>query len=157
MRRLGLMIVVAAFGAVALNVSVQPAGASAAGCIYINKIYYDSKGADTGSNASLNGEWVRLRNSCSTTKSLADYWFADAAGHTYRFTSGSLAAGATVKVHTGKGSNTASHRYWGRSKYVWGNTKDTARLYDASDALIQSCGYNSSAFNYKVCGTGGYL
>ena len=151
------MLVVAAFGAVALSVSVHPADASAAGCIYVNKIYYDSKGADTGSNASLNGEWVRLRNSCSTSKSLVDYRIRDAAGHTYTFTSGSLAAGATVKVHTGKGSNTASHRYWGRTKYVWGNTRDTAKLYDPTAALIQSCSYNSSAVNWKACGTGGYL
>ena len=30
--------------------------------IQINEIYYNSPGTDTGSNSSLNAEWVRLYN-----------------------------------------------------------------------------------------------
>jgi hypothetical protein len=157
MRRLGLMVVIAAFAAAALNVALRPAGAAAAGCLYINKIYYDSPGADTGSNASLNDEWIRLKSSCATSKSLASFKVRDAAGNTYTFGSFTLAAGATVKIHSGKGTNTTSNRYWGRTTYVWGNTKDTARLYDASAYVVHSCSYNSSAVNAKTCAAGTYL
>lgn len=157
MRRIGLMLVVAAFGAVALNAAVRPAGANAAtSCIKLNKIYYDSPGADTGSNASLNDEWIRLKNNCAGSRDLADFEIRDAAGNSYTFGSFTLGVDERVKVHSGKGTNGAHHRYWGRTTYVWGNTKDTARLYDADALLVQTCAYNSSAANAYLCGSGGY-
>ena len=157
MRRLGLLVVTAAFAAIALNVGLQPAGASAASCLYINKIYYDSPGADTGSNASLNDEWIRLKSSCTTSKSLANFKVRDGSGKTYTFGAFTLAPGATVKIHSGNGTNTASNRYWGRTTYVWGNTKDSARLYDASAYVIHTCSYNNSSVNAKTCPAGTYL
>ena len=158
MRRFGLMVVIAAFAAVALNVALRPAGAAAAtSCVKINKIHYDSAGADDGSNASLNDEWIRLRSNCNNPKELQGFSVKDAAGNTYTFSSSFvLGVDARVKIHSGKGTNTATNRYWGRTKYVWGNTKDTARLYDAFPYLVQSCSYNSSAVNSKVC-TSTYL
>ena len=158
MRRLGLVVVIAAFAALAGTVALRPAGAAAAtSCVKINKIYYDSPGADTGSNGSLNDEWIRLRSNCNTTKDLLNFQVRDAAGNTYSFTSSFLlAVDGRVKIHSGKGTNTAGHRYWGRTTYVWGNTKDTAKLYDASAYIVQSCSYNSSAVNSKVC-TSTYL
>ena len=158
MRRLVLMVVIAAFAAVALNAAVPPAGASAAvSCVKINKIYYDSPGPDNGSNASLNDEWIRLRSACNTTKDLLNFQVRDAAGNTYTFSSSfMLPVDGRVKIHSGKGTNTATNRYWGRTTYVWGNTKDTAKLYDANGYIVQSCAYNSSAVNSKTC-TSTYL
>jgi hypothetical protein len=157
MRRLGLLVVIAAFAAITLNVAVRPADAAAAtSCVKINKIYYDSRGADDGSNASLNGEWIRLRSACNTAKDLAGFSIQDSAGNTYTFGSFVLGVDARVKIHSGKGTNTANHRYWGRTKYVWGNKSDTAYLYDAADYIVQTCSYNSSAVNAKVC-TSTYL
>ena len=158
MRRLGLMVVIAAFAALALNVAVGASGASAAtSCVKINKVYYDSPGADTGSNASLNDEWVRLRSACNTTKDLLNFQVKDGAGNTYTFSSSfMLPVDGRVKIHSGKGTNTATNRYWGRTTYVWGNTKDTVKLYDATHYIVQSCAYNSSAVNSKTC-TSTYL
>jgi hypothetical protein len=47
--------------------------ASAAYCIGIYRIYYNSPGTDTGSNTSLNAEWIQLRNRCSTSRSLTSW------------------------------------------------------------------------------------
>jgi len=85
----------------------------AAGCVRIYEIYYDSPGTDLGSNTSLNGEWIRLRNVCSTGKSLYHWTIRDYAGHTYTFGSYTLKAYSYVKIHTGKGTNTTTDRYWG--------------------------------------------
>jgi hypothetical protein len=84
-------------------------------------IYYDSPGSDDGSNASLNAEYVTIKNIGSSTVSLTGYTVSDRAGHTYTFGAMYLDAGKYVRIHTGKGTNTASHRYWGLSWYVWNN------------------------------------
>ncbi len=69
----------------------------------------------------------------------------------YTFGSYRLGAGSTVTIHTGKGSNTAANRYWGRRAYVWNNDKDTARLRNSHGILIDRCSYNNSSANLKVC------
>jgi hypothetical protein len=129
--------------------SSQPS-ASAASCVGIYRIYYNSPGTDTGSNTSLNAEWIQLRNRCSTSSSLTNAKIKDAAGHTYTFGSYALGGGKYVKVHTGKGSNTATNRYQGRSWYVW-NDKDTAYLYNASGIRLDSCSYNNRSASSVYC------
>ena len=153
MGRFGRMLVLAALGAIALNAAPQAAGtADAASCIKITKIYYDSPGADDGSNGSLNAEWVRLKNICGTSKNLWYFELRDAADNSYYFGSPfSLAAGTAVKIHTGSGTNTATNRYWGKASYVWGNVRDTARLYNASSNLIRTCSYDNAAADVKKC------
>jgi len=41
---------------------------AAVSCVTIYRIYYNSPGTDDGSNGSLNGEWIRLYNTCGTDK-----------------------------------------------------------------------------------------
>jgi hypothetical protein len=60
-------------------------------------------------------------------------------GHTYRFSTYSLGAGKTVTVHTGSGSNTAAHRYWGEDDYVWNNTGDKAILKTKAGTVVDTC------------------
>ncbi|MDP8904851.1 MAG: lamin tail domain-containing protein [Chloroflexota bacterium] len=92
-----------------------------------------------------------MRNACSKGKSLSNWRIKDAAGHTYTFGTYTLKAGSYVKIHTGKGSNTATDRYWGRTWYVWNNDKDTAKLLNGSGTLIHSCSYNTSSVSSKTC------
>jgi Lamin Tail Domain len=125
--------------------------ASAASCVGIHRISYNSPGTDTGSNTSLNAEWIQLRNRCSTSRSLTNAKVKDAAGHTYTFGSYALGGGKYVKVRTGKGSNTATSRYQGRSWYVWNNDKDTAHLYNASGTRLDSCSYNNPSASSVYC------
>jgi hypothetical protein len=127
------------------------APASAAYCVGIYRIYYNSPGTDTGSNTSLNAEWIQLRNRCSTSRSLANAKIKDAVGHTYTFGTYTLGGGKYVKVHTGKGTDITAHRYQGRSWYVWNNDKDTAYLYNASGTRLDSCSYNNRSASSIYC------
>jgi hypothetical protein len=119
--------------------------------VHLTKIYYDSPGKDTGSNASLNAEYVRINNSTSKAVSLKGWVLVDASNHKYIFGTFSLGAAKSVTIRTGKGSNTAGTKYQGRSWYVWNNTKDKATLKKASGTVVDTCAYNSSSVDYKTC------
>jgi hypothetical protein len=136
-------------GLIVFSSSQSPA--SAAYCVGIHRIYYNSPGTDRGSNTSLNSEWIQLRNRCSTSRSLTNAKIKDAAGHTYTFGTYTLRGGKYVKVHTGKGTNTATDRYQGRSWYVWNNDKDTAYLYNASGTRLDTCSYNNRSASSVYC------
>ena len=71
--------------------------------VKISYAKYDSPGSDTGSNLSLNGEYIVIKNTTSTNRSLTGWTLRDKTGYTYRFPTFTLRAGATVTVHTGKG------------------------------------------------------
>jgi Lamin Tail Domain len=86
------------------------------------------QGSDTGSNTSLNREWIRLKNTENSGRWLTDWTVRDSSGHVYRFGTYRLGAGKTVLIHTGSGSSSARHRYWGQDEYVWNNDGDRARL-----------------------------
>jgi Lamin Tail Domain len=117
----------------------------------IHKIYYNSPGKDTGSNWSLNHEWVRLDNTSGSRISLRGWTLQDAAGHVYTFGAYTIDAYGHVKIRTGKGTNTQTNRYWGRSWYVWNNTGDTATLRNRAGTVIDRCSYTGSSTGYKIC------
>lgn len=83
-----------------------------------------------GSTKEPNGEYVCFKNYELQTVDMTRWLVRDAAAHTYTFPSFLLHPGATVKVHSGPGSNTATDLYWGRG-LVWNNDHDTVYLYDA--------------------------
>lgn len=131
-------------------IAASPAQASTP-AIMITKAYYNSPGSDTGSNTSLNAEWVRLTNKRSYTINLKYWTLRDKTGYTYKFYSDfRVAPGVNVYIHTGKGTNTSTHRYWGRSWYVWNNTGDTAYLRNSAGTLIDTCSWGSSG-SYTYC------
>jgi Lamin Tail Domain len=121
-----------------------------AGCMSIYRIYYNSPGSDTGTNYSINGEWIQLHNGCSTSRSLHYWKIKDVAGHTYTFGTYTLGAYKYVKIHTGKGTNTTTDRYWGSGWYIWNNTGDTAYVRNGSGTLIDSCSYPGGG-SYVYC------
>lgn len=102
--------------------------AEAASAVRISGVQYDSPGTDTGSNKSLNAEWVRITNHSSTRKKLTGWTLRDTSHHVFHFGTFSLGPGKSVRIHTGKGRNTAKDRYQGRSWYVWNNDGDKAIL-----------------------------
>jgi hypothetical protein len=65
--------------------------------IRITKIYYNSPGTDTGSNASLNGEWLTIKNMGNRAKQLKGWKIRDVTGNVFRFLSFKLPARTTVK------------------------------------------------------------
>jgi Lamin Tail Domain len=147
MNRLARIIVVAVV-ALAAVASLVPA---ASGAIRIASIYYDSPGADRGSNRSLNAEWIRIRNTGSTARQLRGWRVRDIAGHVYVFGRLTLGAGRAVTLHTGRGTNTRRHRYWRQDWYVWNNDRDRAALRNARGVLVDRCAYGPSAALPKVC------
>lgn len=89
-------------------------------------------------------EYVALENQGTSAAAMDAWTVKDEVGATYSFPSGfTLAAGATVKVYTGSGSDTASELYWGRGQAVWNNSGgDTAYLLDAAGVLVDEWSYN---------------
>jgi Lamin Tail Domain len=136
--------------ATALAVAGMAVPAEAASSVQIYRVYYDSPGSDRGGNSSLNGEWVQLLNTSRSSKQLKGYKLKDRTGYTYTFGSFSLGGRKSVTVHTGKGKNTSTHRYWGRSWYVWNNTGDAAYLRYPSGSLADSCSWGKGGTN-KYC------
>ncbi|MYS20303.1 Lamin Tail Domain [Streptomyces sp. DvalAA-14] len=146
------VIAAAAVTAAAAGIAVAPTPAGAAtGSLHLYEIYYNSPGSDTGSVKSLDAEWVKITNSTSKPVSLTKWTLTDASRHVYTFGSFTLAAGRTVAVHTGKGTNTSTNRYQGRSWYVWNNDKDTATLRKSTGATVDTCSYNTTKFAYRWC------
>ncbi|MEU6119788.1 lamin tail domain-containing protein [Streptomyces sp. NPDC047117] len=128
-----------------------PAQAQAAGSVHLYKIYYDSPGKDTRSNSSLNAEYVQIRNTTGRSVSLKGWTLVDASRHKYTFGTYTLGSGKTVTVRTGKGSNTQATRYQGRAAYVWNNDKDTATLRTSAGRTQDTCSYNSTRYDSKMC------
>jgi hypothetical protein len=135
--------VIAAFTAALVVPFSSPAQAASA--VRITYVQYDSPGDDIGTNGSVNAEWVRIKNVSGSKKSLTGWTLRDPAGHVYRFGTYTLGAGKTVTVHTGRGSSTAAHRYWGEDYYVWNNTGDKAILKNKSGTVVDSCTWGDGA------------
>jgi hypothetical protein len=145
-RALVLPVLTAVFAGL---MAATPADATPA--IKIYRIYYDSPGSDTRTNTSLNGEYVVLKNMTASSRSLTGWTVRDASAHIYKFGTLSIPAGKTVTLHTGKGTNSSTHRYWGSGSYIWNNDRDTGQLRNSAGTLIHSCAYNSTAVDYKYC------
>jgi P pilus assembly chaperone PapD len=151
MKRRFAMLAAVALAAVT-SLAVVAAPANAAGAIQFTRLQYDSPGKDTGSNTSLNTEYVQLKNVTTRTYNLYGWTVRDAAGYVYRFSSNYyLRPGYTVTIRTGKGTNTTTTRYWGRSWYVWNNTGDKAYLRTPSGTLVDYCTWTSVGSGYKYC------
>jgi hypothetical protein len=99
----------------------------------------------------VNGEWIQLHNGCRTAAVLTSYKIKDAANHTYTFGTYALGIGRYVKIHTGKGANTATDRYWGLSWYVWNNDRDTGYLLNRYGVRVDYCSYNNPRVSYVNC------
>lgn len=77
----------------------------------ISSLQSDSAGPDNGSNASLNAEWVQLANFATSTVTATGWTITGAGSHRYTVPAVTLAGLASVKVHTGHGSDSANDRY----------------------------------------------
>lgn len=125
---------------------------AAAPAVQFTKVYYDSPGSDRGGNASLNGEYVVLKNTTGASIQLQGWTLRDKTGYKYRFPRFTLRAGKSVVVRSGQGTDTGTTLYWGRRWYVWNNTGDTAGLYRGSDLKkIDTCSWGRSSRAYVNC------
>lgn len=133
---------IAAAVAVAIATSLGTiSSAEAASPVRLTRAYYNSPGADSGSNSSLDHEWVRVHNFGDRSRTLTGWRLRDAQGHVFRFPTFRLRAGASVTIHTGRGSNTRTDLYWGKDWYVWNNDGDTAALKSKAGIRVDRCHY----------------
>jgi hypothetical protein len=109
---------------------IAPSTAQAAGCLRIVGGNFDAPGNDNYASH-LNGEYVRVKNVCSSSRSLSGYRLNDyGRKHTYSFPSSfRLGAGRTVTVYSGRGSRTSSKLFWGRTYGAVWNNKPPERAY----------------------------
>jgi len=109
------------------------AGASSSS-VHISDCKFNSPGDD---KINLNGEWVEITNNGTSPISMPCWTLSDKNNkHLYRFPIFTLNAGASVKVHTGSGTDTATDLYFGQSLPVWNNDGDTATLADSNGSII---------------------
>ena len=74
----------------------------------------------------------------------------DNQNHVYKFGTYKIKAHGFVRIHTGKGTNSQTNRYWGQGWYVWNNTGDRATLKDNNGNLIDRCSYSGGG-SHKIC------
>ncbi|MFB6161511.1 MAG: lamin tail domain-containing protein [Haloferacaceae archaeon] len=102
-------------------------------------VHADAPGND---HEDPNGEYVALRNRGDRTLDLAGWTVRDAAGHAYAFPDGAtLAPDATIRLHTGTGTDGDGRYYWGRSRAVWNNGGDTVTVTDDAGRTVVSRRY----------------
>ena len=107
--------------------------------VRITGLNYDAPGADY---VDPNGEWVELTNEGDAPVDLGGYTLRDEGTHVYTFGPFTLAPGATVRVRSGRGTDTAADLHWGLADdAVWNNDGDTAYLRDASGTYVDSHSY----------------
>lgn len=138
-------------GAAILTGTLLSTPAEAAGGVTIYHVWFDSPGSDHGSNTSLNAEWVQIKNTSRSAISLKGYVLKDVSNHRYTFKNIKIGAGKYIKVHTGKGSDTASNTYQNRGWYVWNNTKDTATLTKSNGSKVDTCSWTTRNPSDKYC------
>lgn len=142
MRILAITTITAAFvvGTLTPATAAEPAD-ERVGAVRLARVSYDSPGNDTGGNASLNAEWVAIKNNGQRARQLRGWTLRDTAGHVYRFPGYKLRPGRTVRVHTGDGANTRRHLYWDQGWYVWNNDGDRVTLRNRHGRLIDRCSW----------------
>jgi lamin tail-like protein len=142
-----------AVSAIAICAAVIPATAASAATpkIEITKVYVNSPGSDTRSATSLNAEYIRLKNTSTTSVSLKGWTVRDRSSHVYTFGTFTLKAGASVTLHTGHGTNTSSNVYWNSGNYIWNNDGDKAYVRKPSTSTNEDTCTWATVASYKNC------
>ncbi len=141
------IVAIAATALAAATLSTPAEGMQAAKPVRFASVQYDSPGSDTGSNRSLNAEWIRVKNNGGRARTLTGWTIRDPAGHVYRFPKFRLRSGRSVTLHTGPGQNTRRDLYWRQNWYVWNNTGDRAILKTRSGNRVDVCSWNDGDGN----------
>lgn len=145
-----VVVAVIAVVAAALTGIVVAAPAQAAGGVILYRAYYNSPGSDTRSNASLNAEYIQLKNTSTVAKVVTGWTLRDKQNHVYKFPTTRINPGQYLTIRTGRGTNNAATRYWNSGNYIWNNTGDTAYLRTTTGALVDSCAWGSTG-SWKYC------
>ena len=105
----------------------------------ITGIHADAAGDD---RRNLNGEYALVRNTGAAAINLAG-WKLSAGDRGQRFSlvRYPLKKGATVRIHTGRGTTKPGHLYLGSGRPIWNNDGDTATLIDPHNIVVSRYRY----------------
>jgi len=104
------------------------------GELVIEEVHADADGDD---RENLNDEYVVVTNSGDESLDLSGWTIEDEVGATYRFTEGvSLEGDASIVIHTGSGTDTATDFYWGSGSPVWNNAGDTVIIRNDQGEIV---------------------
>ncbi|MBX0305719.1 lamin tail domain-containing protein [Halomicroarcula sp. F24A] len=121
-------------GAASGTVTEPVATDGGGGELVVADINADAEGDD---RENLNGEFVVFRNDGDAMLDLSGWTVADEAGKTYEFPDGyTLAAGDSVTLYTGNGTDTETELYWGYGSPVWNNGGDTVIVRNSEGDTI---------------------
>lgn len=89
-----------------------------------------------------NDETIVILNGSATALDLRGWTIRDTRGHLYTFGSFTLPIDGQVTLHSGKGTDSATDRYWGQSSGILDNNgPETISLRDATGALVDAYPY----------------
>ena len=94
----------------------------------------DPKGRDEDH---LNDEWIEITNPGGSAVDLAGWSVADeTTSNRFELPARSLAAGATLRIHTGSGADTAIAAYLDQRDPVWSNSGETVLVADPAGVIV---------------------
>jgi hypothetical protein len=96
---------------------------------------------DSPLKAGIDGEYVDLLNQGTGGINLQNWALSDEEDNLYTFPSFTLNAGATVRIWTKAGPDSATELFWGRSEEVWNNDNDVVTLEDQDENEIDVFAY----------------
>ena len=150
-RRVGIFFIGLSLAAATAIGPMTTVAAAATSPVKIVKVQYDSAGKDTRTNASLNAEYVVIKNISPTAQALTGWTLRDAQNHVFTFPTFRLAAGKSVTVHTGRGAPSATDRFYNSGFYIWNNNRDTATLRTARGSAVASCSWTATGAGATHC------
>jgi competence protein ComEC len=119
---------------VATDGGTDSGAGSGEGTLALKSVNADAEGSDRDN---LNDEFIVLENTGDGSLDLSGWTVSDEAGATYTIPDGTtLAAGATLTIHSGSGTDTEADLYWGSSSPIWNNAGDTVIVSDENDATV---------------------
>jgi Lamin Tail Domain len=131
-----LVVVAVVLGAIVPFAQAAPASAS--GAVKIARIHYAQKGTN------LNTEYIVFKNTSSSTVQLKGWKIVSAPSSDhqhYVFPRTAIAAGHTLTLYTGSGTNGPGTRYWGAPDPRWDNDGDKAVLRNSAGTVVDRCRY----------------
>lgn len=104
-----------------------------AAAIEVGDVQPDPKGRDEDH---LNDEWIEITNPGGSAIDLAGWSVADeTTSNRFELPARSLAAGDTLRIHTGSGADTATDVYLDQSDPVWSNSGETVLVADPAGVV----------------------
>lgn len=104
-----------------------------AAAVEVGDVQPDPKGRD---EEHLNDEWIEIANPAGTAVDLTGWSVADeTTSNRFELPARSLAPGATLRIHTGSGTDTTTDAYLDQREPVWSNSGETVLVADPAGVI----------------------